>query len=132
MSGQKCKIFPTADSGLSAATYSVELPAPQQWTMIPERPKDSSMSISGAMVHTLWPADITTCKPKYKQTITEAQYNALMAIYQHATVTTWMLAIEGRLFEIGIGTPSGDRVMRGSRVMRDVEFPVSIVREVSL
>ncbi|MEY2653341.1 MAG: hypothetical protein RLZZ524_368 [Pseudomonadota bacterium] len=129
--GAKITISPTVASGLGSS-YVCTLPAPRQFSVTPVRAYESARSISGAMLHSVWPSSITTARPRYQQQITEAEYTALRTIYDHATVTTWMLGAEGRVFEVGLIINSADRVQIGSRVMREIDMEFLIVREVTL
>lgn len=125
-------ISPTVSSGLSPATWTLSLPLPRQWSVIPPQAGESTHVISGAVVHSLWKPDVSSATPTYEQTITEAQYAKLRTIYEHATVRTWMIAIEGRLFEAGVEITSAARVQRSSGIWRDVSLRLRIVREVAI
>lgn len=125
-------ISPTAASGLSASSWTLDLPLPRQWEVTPPQAGESTSTLSGTTVHSLWKPDVSAATPTYQQTITEAQYAKLRTIYEHATVRTWMIAIEGRLFEAGVEITSAARVQRSSGIWRDVSLRLRIVREVVL
>lgn len=124
-------IGPTVSSGLGSS-YVCKLPAPRQWTILPQRAYESTRCIAGSVIHSVWPSSVTTAKPKYQQQITEAEYTSLRTIYDHASVTTWMLGAEGRLFEVALVLNSADRVQVGQRIMREIDMDILIVREVTL
>ena len=123
-------ISPTIASGLSAATWALDLPLPRQWEVTPPQAGESTSTLSGATVHSLWKPDVSAATPTYQQTITEAQYARLRSIYEHATARTWIIAVDGRLFEAGVEITSAARVQRAAGVMRDVTLKLRIVREV--
>lgn len=125
-------ISPTVSSGLSPATWSLSLPLPRQWSVIPPQPGESTHVLGGAVVHSLWKPDVSSATPIYEQEITEAQYATLRSMYEHATVRTWMIACDGRLFEANIEITGADRVQRFGVIKRNVTLRIRIVREVVL
>lgn len=125
-------ISPTVSSGLSPATWSLSLPLPRQWSVIPPQPGESTHVLGGAVVHSLWKPDVSSATPIYEQEITEAQYATLRAMYEHATARTWMIACDGRLFEANIEITGADRVQRLGVIKRNVTLRIRIVREVVL
>ena len=123
-------IFPTPISSLDKATWTLELPLPRQWSIIPPQPGEAANTISGVVIHSLWRPDVTGASPEYSQIITEDQYQKLDAMYRHATVRTWMIACDNRLFEANIEITSADRVSRLGIIKRDIRFKCRIIREV--
>ncbi len=126
----KFRLFPTATSGLTLADYTVEIPAPEQWSLRADRPGESTLTLAGTTAHAYGVYSVTSATPRYRQVMTETEYQALTTLVEHATVTTWMLAAEGRLFEVVLDVTGDDRIQRGARIMRQVEMNIRIVREV--
>lgn len=125
-------ISPTSASGLSGAVYTVTLPAPRQFSVVPIRAYETTRAIAGNAIHSVWPTSVTTATPRYQQQISETQYQALRVLCDHTTVTTWMLGADGRVFEVALVLESADRVQVGSVVKREVDLKFLIVREVSV
>lgn len=125
-------ISPTVSSGLPPASWTLSLPLPRQWSVIPPQAGESTHVLSGAVVHSLWKPDVSSATPTYEQEITEAQYATLRAMYEHATVRTWMIACDGRLFEANLEITGADRVQRYGVIKRNIALKLRIVREVVL
>jgi hypothetical protein len=123
-------ISPTLASGLSPASWTLDLPLPRQWSVLPSQAGESTGTISGTTVHSLWAPDVSSATPEYAQEITEAQYQRFEQIYLHATARTWIVAIDGRIFEASIEITQAERIRRSAGMMRDVACKLRIVREV--
>ena len=122
-------ISPTLASGLSPASWTLDLPLPRQWSVLPPQPGESTGTLSGGTVHSLWLPNVTAATPEYAQEITEAQYQKLEQIYLHATARTWIVAIDGRVLEANIEITRAERRQRSIGAMRDVALRLRIIRE---
>lgn len=125
-------ISPTVASGLLPSSWTLDLPLPRQWNVLPPQAGESTHVLSGAVVHSLWKPDVSSATPTYEQDITESQYATLRAMYEHATARTWMIACDGRLFEANIEITGADRIQRLGVIKRNVTLRIRIVREVVL
>lgn len=123
-------LYPTVASGLSLTTWRCPLPAPEQWLVYAERPSESALTLAGTTVHSFWPTSVTSATPEYRQAITDAKFQKLLTLVNHATVTSWMLLAEARVFEVGLffnGTP--ERFYRGTELYWRVSMTFKIVSE---
>lgn len=123
-------ISPTLASGLAPSAWTLDLPLPRQWSVIPPQAGESVTTLSGGVAHSLWAPSVSAATPEYSQEITEAQYALLERIYMHPTTRTWIIAIDGRVFEANIEITRAERTRRNGIPMRDVACKIRIIREV--
>lgn len=124
-------LFPTVSSGLDVSTYTVRFPAPRQWSIVIPRLGSSATVLDGSAAHTFVAKDVTQATPVYEQQVEEATYQALRVLDENDE-TSWILAAENRLFEVGIDITGCERVQRYGRIMRELVIAFKIVREISI
>ncbi len=129
MISSKFTFFPTVASGLSVTTYAVSVPASRQWALLIPRLGESSVALAGNAVHSVLAKDVSNAAPVYSQIVTEAEYQSLRLLDEHATQTSWMLSAQGRAFEIIMDITKADIVYRQGVQKRDIEIKIKIVSE---
>lgn len=95
-------ILPTTASGLSAATYRLDLPG----EINPQRPRSQKITttLDGGAAVTTWKKNNAGASQNVQLTIAEDKYRALLAIVNHATVYEWLVMCEGRRYICTVDT----------------------------
>ena len=123
------RFLPTADSGLSATTYGVELPGGSSLNLGISRPRSVSRTISGEGVFSLWPAKISGTETSFDVTATDEQYRALRLMAEHASVTEWIMQANGRTFRVGFDVASAQSTSAATGEKWALRVSVFIVSE---
>jgi hypothetical protein len=117
---------------IAGAGISVELPDPRDWDVVKDRPQEIAATLDGGAVISAWPKSVEGSTVAYSQVISEALYQELRALDEHATQTTWTVnAPDGDQYEAVINVASAPRVFRYGRACRDLNMNITVVRRIS-
>ncbi len=90
------RIMPTTVSALKLAAYSVDLPG----VINPVRARSQKITttLDGGAAVTTWAKNNAGATQSVQLTISEAAYQKLLAIVDHATVFEWLVLSDGRRY----------------------------------
>lgn len=106
------RISPTAASGLSLSTYSVSLPHGDGIDLGKARPVSVSSNLDGSSTVTAWNKSIEGHQVTTTVDISQAKYDVLKSIVDHATVFEWVAMFFNRTFTVVIDVLSERPVQR--------------------
>lgn len=114
------------------ANLSIILPDPRDWDVIKARPQETAATLDGGAVISAWPKSIEGATVEYAQFLTEAKYQELRALDEHATIATWTVAApDGCSYEASVDIKSAPRIYRYQQPYRDVAMAITIIRRLS-
>ncbi len=117
---------------ISGIGLTVELPDPRDWDTSKDRPQEAATTLDGGSVVSAWPKSVEGATVSYSQIISEALYQDLRAIDEHATQTTWTInAPDGDQYEAVINVTSAPRTYRYGRACRDLAMTITVVRRIN-
>lgn len=122
------RIRPTTASGLSSATYGVDLPNGEGLDMGKERPQSVATTLSGGGVITTWAHSIEGHVTATTMDVTETDYQALRLVTEHSTVFEWVVAFWGRTFNATLSIVSAVPSTQNGKDWQ-ITLRLTIVRE---
>jgi len=112
MATQRFHLFPTASSGLSKADYEAYIPAPKDWDLSQKRQVVTDQNLDGTFDRSPIKKDPSGLAAAYEQTMTEAEYESFSLLDDCGSSTSWMLAADGRMFEVILDIEKAQRVIQ--------------------
>lgn len=120
-------ILPTTVSGLSAATYRLDLPG----EINPQRPRSQKITttLDGGAAVTTWKKNNAGASQTVQLTISEEKCKALLAIVNHAAVYEWLVMCEGRRYVCTVDTETPISVTIGGLPYKQLNVFFVIVED---
>lgn len=116
-------------TSISGAGLSVSLPDPRDWDVRKDRPQENASTLAGGAVISSWAKSLEGARIEYSQAVTEAVYQSLVALDQHATQTTWTVeGPDGCIYLATIDIKSAARIYRYSLPYRELRMEITVVR----
>ena len=111
----------------SGSTYCT-LPDPQDWDIIKARPQEIASTLDGGSVVSTWAKSLEGAVISYRQWLTEAQYTAIKALDQHATITQWTVTgPDGDSYTASIDITSATRRYKSGIPGRDLVMNITVI-----
>jgi hypothetical protein len=113
---------------INSGATSVSLPDPQDWDVIKPRAQEIASTLDGGAVVSSWAKSLEGAAIEYLQWITEAQYLAVKALDEHATITEWTVAgPDGDVYTATIDIKSAVRRYKNGIKGRDLSMTITVV-----
>lgn len=114
---------------ISGAGLTLHFPDPRDWDVRKARAQEIASTLSGGAVVSAWPKSLEGAVVEYSQIVTEAVYQSLAALDQHATQTSWTIsAPDGATYLATIDIKSAARIYRFSQPHRELSMTITILR----
>lgn len=111
-----------------SGTTCVQLPDPQDWDAVKQRPQEVAATLDGGAVISSWVKSLEGATIEYRQWVTEAKYAEIKALDRHATITQWTVAgPDGDSYTATIDITSATRRYRQGLQGRDLTMAITIV-----
>jgi len=121
------QIYPTTDSGLSFADYSLKLPTSIE--PLQEAPQKVSRTLSGGAVVSRWAKNNAGAVEATTITIDLDKYETLKSIANHPTVFEWVVISKGVKYLATIDITASEAVFRNMQPARTLTVRFTIVEE---
>ncbi len=124
------RISPSAASGLTPASFSLSLPYGDGIDLGKARPLSISTNLDGTSTITSWENSMEGHQITTSVDITQAKYDVLKSIVDHATVYEWVAMFYNRTFLVVIDILSEKPVTRYNKLFWRVTVRMTIVSDV--
>ena len=121
------QIYPTTDSGLSFASYSLKLPGTIQ--PLQTAPQKISRTLSGGGVVSRWAKNNEGATESLTMTLTPEKLETLQAIVNHASVFEWIVASKGVKYLATIDITGIESEFANGAPVKRVSVIFTIVKE---